>query len=114
MMWCGRLYFGERNHRNLAYIFNPEACRGAVPKAASQRLEHWRTFLGQYRFTVVHIPGVENNWGDFLSRMMPKQPVTSRRATAVYFDRSMDHPLPTKQAIRETQAVLLDQPEVET
>ena len=112
LLWQGVHIFCD--HRNLAYIFNPEACRGAVPKAASQRLEHWRTFLGQYRFTVVHIPGVENNWGDLLSRMRPKQPVTSLRATAVYFDRSMDHPLPTKQAIRETQAVLLDQPEVET
>lgn len=86
-----------------------------MSKAASQRLKHWRTFLRQYRFTIVHIPGAENNWGDLLSRFRPKQPATMPlRATAVFSDRSTDYPWPTKQTIRETQAMLLDQPGAET
>lgn len=32
------------DHRNLAYTFDPDACRGVVSKAASQRLEHWCLF----------------------------------------------------------------------
>lgn len=107
--WQGVQFFC--NHR----IFNPETCRGAVSKAESQRLEHWLTFLGQYRCTIVHIPVTESNWSDILLRFRTKQSVhMPLRVTAVFFDRSADHPLPTKQVIRETQAVLLDQPEVET
>lgn len=43
-----------------------------LSKATSQRLEHWRTFLGQYKFTIVHIPAADNNWGDLLSYLLPK------------------------------------------
>lgn len=32
-------------HHNLEYILDPEACKGVVAKATSQRLEHRRTFL---------------------------------------------------------------------
>lgn len=54
LLWGGVHIFD--GHRNLPSIFNPEACRGGVSKAVSQRREHWRTFLGQYRFTIVYIP----------------------------------------------------------
>lgn len=53
LLWWGVQLFGD--HRNLVFIFEPEACRGVV------RLEHWRTYLGQFKFTVVHIAGTNNN-----------------------------------------------------
>lgn len=37
-------------------------------------LAHWRKFLGQYRFAIVHIPGIDNKRGDLLSRWRMRQP----------------------------------------
>eukprot|EP00903_Cladosiphon_okamuranus_P021853 g20089.t1 len=45
------------DHRNLAYIFNPEACVSSVPKTTAQRLENWKAVLGQYDYTIQHIEG---------------------------------------------------------
>ena len=42
--WGSYIY----NHRNLTYIFNPEACVTSVTKAMAQRLENWKAVLGQY------------------------------------------------------------------
>ena len=40
LLWGGvRVY---NYYRNLAYIFEPEACVSLVPKNAAQRLESWR------------------------------------------------------------------------
>lgn len=38
-LWRGVKRF--RDHRNPAYIFNPEGCKGVVNKATSQLVEHW-------------------------------------------------------------------------
>ena len=71
------------DHRNLAYSFDPEACVTPVSKALAQRLEGWKCVLGQYRYTIGHIPGDRNSWGDLLSRWVsvPALPV---RAVAVF------------------------------
>lgn len=55
------------DHRNLAYIFSPEVCVTNLSKA-TQRLLHWRTYLGQFLYRVQHILDVDNHWGDSLSR----------------------------------------------
>ena len=52
-------------HRNLAYICGVNGV--PTSKAVSQRLEGWRVFLGQFPYTIVHIPGDENCWVDLLS-----------------------------------------------
>lgn len=107
LLWRGVSLFCD--YCNLAYIFNLEEFKGmVVSKTTSQRLEHWRTYLGQYRLTIVHIPFADNNWGGLLSRLRPKQGVTTPvRATAVFVNRSF-YTLPTKQSIWETQALLLE------
>ena len=46
-LWNGVHIFTD--HRNLAYIFYPEACVTSVSKALGQRLEGWKGVLGQYR-----------------------------------------------------------------
>ncbi|CAN0004061.1 unnamed protein product, partial [Sphacelaria rigidula] len=69
-------------HRNLAYIFNPEACVTSVSKALAQRLEGWKGVLGQYRYTICHISGERNAWGDLLSRWV-NIPTLPARAVAV-------------------------------
>ena len=80
-MWNGVHIFTD--HRNLAYIFGPEACVTSVSKAVAQRLEGWKCVLGQYRYTICHILGDRNAWGDLLSRWVsvPALPV---RAVAVF------------------------------
>ena len=48
LLWGGVHIFTD--HRNLKYIFNPEACVTSVTKAMAQRLENWKCVLGQYRY----------------------------------------------------------------
>ncbi|CAN0089669.1 unnamed protein product [Sphacelaria rigidula] len=61
LSWNGVHIFTD--HRNLAYIFNPEACVTSVSKVMAQRLEGWKG----YRYTICHISGERNAWGDLLS-----------------------------------------------
>ena len=48
------------DRRNLAYIFDPEACVSSVAKTTVQRLDQRKTVLGQYDYTIVHIAGDRN------------------------------------------------------
>ena len=56
--------------RNLQAVWSSPAM--AVPKkdsfrlALAQRLEGWKGALGHYRYTICHIPGDRNAWGDLL------------------------------------------------
>ena len=53
------------DHRNLAYICGTNGA--LTSKAVAQRLQGWRMFLGHLPYTMVHIPGDENCWGELLS-----------------------------------------------
>ena len=99
-MWNGVHIFTD--HRNLAYIFDPEACVTSVSKALAQRLEGWKCVLGQYRYTICHILGDRNAWGDLLSRWVsvPALPV---RAVAVFSPCDQDDSLPSKAVVRQAQ-----------
>lgn len=90
------------DHRNLAYIFDPEACVSSVAKTTAQRLNQWKAVLGQYEYTIVHIAGDRNCWGGFLSRWSTV-PSVSVRAPAVYAASEPNATLPSKQAIRDEQ-----------
>ena len=48
------------DHRNLAYIFHPNAAGASSSKTAAQRLQGWSSYLGQFKYTVVHIQGADN------------------------------------------------------
>ena len=67
--------------------------------AASRGLEG---VLGQYRYTICHIPGDRNAWGDLLSRWVsvPALPV---RAVAVFSPCDQDDSLPSKAVVRQAQ-----------
>ena len=54
------------DHRNLAYIFGSNG--PPTSKAVAQHLQGWCLFLGQFPYTIVHIPGDENCGGNLLSR----------------------------------------------
>ena len=90
------------DHRNLAYIFYPDACVSSVAKISTQRLNQWKAVLRQYDFTIVHIAGARNCWGDLLSRCVTA-PSVSVRSTAAYADSAPDETLPSKQVIRDAQ-----------
>ena len=38
----------------------------------AQRPQEWRVFFGQFSYTIVHILGDDNCWGDLLSRWVPR------------------------------------------
>ena len=110
LFWSGVKIFCD--YRNLAYTFSPGSCRTTVTKAATQRLEHWRTFLSQYLIEIVHISGEHNCWGDLLSRWRtltpetPEAPVPVKTA-AVFAMPKADYSLPTKDVIKARQMVLM-------
>ena len=58
LLWNGVHIY--THHRNLAYIFDPEACLSSVAKTTAQRLDQWKAVLGQYDYTIVHIAGDRN------------------------------------------------------
>ena len=96
-MWNGVHIFTD--HRNLAYIFDPEACVTSVSKALAQRLEGWKCVLGQYRYTICHILGDRNAWGDLLSRGV-NIPTLSLRSVTVFGPCEPDDSMPSKSVIR--------------
>ena len=100
LLWGGVHIFTD--HRNLTYIFNPEACVTSVTKAMAQRLENWKAVLGQYRYAIEHIPGERNCRGDLLSRWVkvPSVPVGS---VAVHSPCDADDSLPSVDVIRAAQ-----------
>ena len=57
-LWNGPHIYTD--HRNLAYIFDPEACVSSVAKTTVHRLDQWKAVLGQYDYTSVHIDGDRN------------------------------------------------------
>ena len=100
LLWDGVHIFTD--HRNLAYIFDPEACVSAVAKTTAQRLDQWKAVLGQYDYTIRHISGERNCWGDLLSRWV-SVPSVSVRAAAVYAPSEPDAAMPSKQVLRDAQ-----------
>ena len=100
LLWNGVHIFTD--HRNLGYIFNPEACVTSVSKALAHRLEGWKGVLGQYRYTICHIPGKRNAWGDLLSRWV-NIPTLPARAVSVYGPCEPDDSMPSKSAVRQAQ-----------
>lgn len=64
MLHAGVTNFGY--HRNLASMFAPTMLVAELSKIKVQRLLHWWTHLGRFRYKTVYIPGAENCWGNFL------------------------------------------------
>ncbi|CAM9790553.1 unnamed protein product, partial [Sphacelaria rigidula] len=100
LLWNGVHIFTD--HRNLAYIFNPEACVSSVSKALAQRLEGWKGVLGQYRYTICHISGERNACCDLLPRWV-YIPTLPARAVAVYGPCAPDDWMPSKSVVRQAQ-----------
>ena len=70
--------------------------------ALAQRLEGWKGVLGQYRYTICHIPGDRKAWGDLLSRWV-RVPALPVRAVAVFGPRDQDDSMPSKAVVRQAQ-----------
>ena len=58
------------DHRDLAYVFGANGT--PTSQAVAQRLQGWRVFLGQFPYTIVHLPGDENCWADLLPRCVTR------------------------------------------
>ena len=98
------------DHRNLAYICRP-AATGVTSKAAAQRLQGWSAYIGQFRYTIVHIPGARNSWGDLLSRWVrmgdgPSDENATVRCMPMLF--SHDDAFPTKRDVKQAQQAVVN------
>ena len=103
LLWGGVAILCD--NRKLAYIFG---ANGALTfKAVAQRPQGWRVFLGQFSYTIGHIPGDENCWGELLSRWVarPGGPTcvhVSVKYAEVLFAES--EKFPTKEIVRGVKA----------
>ncbi len=75
----GRSIHIYTDHRNLQYIWGGHP--STVSKAASQRLQNWKGILSTFEYTIEHIPGESNHWGDMLSRWLGED--VSKKVIAV-------------------------------
>lgn len=94
---AGCLYF-YCHQRNLACTFSTEAYirRNSVKGKGFSLLMS----LGQHQITMVHIPGIDNNLGNLLSRRRTRQPeILCARQVAVVFSVTgeADFPLPANE-----------------
>ena len=96
-------------------MFDPEACVTSVWKALAHRLEGWKGVLGQYRYTICHMPGDRNAWGDLMSRWV-RVPASPVRAVAVFGPCDQADSLPSKAVVRQAQqkALATDGTEVQS
>ena len=92
-----------------------DVCFEGLGAALAQRLEGWKCVLGQYRYTICHIPGDRNSWGDLLSRWVsvPALPV---RAVAGFSPCDQDDSMPSNAVVRQAQqkALATDGTEVQS
>ncbi|GMF60887.1 unnamed protein product [Phytophthora fragariaefolia] len=56
------------DHRNLVYIFNPNATDGSMQRYQADKLQRWAMAMTSYRYVIEHIRGDDNAWADMLSR----------------------------------------------
>ena len=87
----------------------------SVSKVLAQRPEGWKDVLDQYRYTICHIPGDRNAWGDLLSRWV-RVPALPARAVAVFGPCDQDDSMPSKAVVRQAQqkALATDGTEVQS
>jgi hypothetical protein len=55
------------DHRNLAFIFSNEPDTNQ-PRYLADKLARWAVALSSFRYTIKHVAGDDNVWGDLLSR----------------------------------------------
>ena len=116
LLWDGSNIFCD--HRNLAYIFNPQPWGVTLSKTASQRLAGWRACMSQFNYVIQHIPGEDNHGGDLLSRwrvLDSEGPLVRANVVAVVAPPTGDYQMPSNGEIKDRQdAVARGQVEVAT
>ncbi|KAH9092351.1 hypothetical protein LEN26_018494 [Aphanomyces euteiches] len=55
------------DHRNLKFIFSPEPSP-STPRYVADKLARWAVTMSAFNYTIEHVPGENNVWGDLLSR----------------------------------------------
>jgi hypothetical protein len=56
------------DHRNLTYIFNPQAAAADGRKQAAERLERWQVLMRAFYYQIHHVAGDDNTVADMISR----------------------------------------------
>ncbi|KAH9094099.1 hypothetical protein Ae201684P_016714 [Aphanomyces euteiches] len=56
------------DHRNLLYIFNPRGYNSGMARYQAHKLQRWAMVMATFPYTLEHVAGEANVWGDLLSR----------------------------------------------
>jgi hypothetical protein len=63
------------DHHNLLYVFNPNGTHGSHSAHSAAKLIRWALRLSSYRYTIEHVPGIDNVWSDMLTRWAAPPPI---------------------------------------
>jgi hypothetical protein len=56
------------DHRNLTYIYDPKSVDSGIQKYRADKLQRWAVVMSTFQYTIQHVAGEDNVWGDLLSR----------------------------------------------
>ena len=56
------------DHRSLQFIFVTRSVDNAITRYRADKLQRWSMVLQAFRYTLDHVAGSENVWGELLSR----------------------------------------------
>lgn len=70
------------DHRNYLCMFDPTAFDSNMAKYQIDNLQRWAMVLSMFRYTIEHIPGDDNVWGDLLSQRGFVELIPSQTASA--------------------------------
>ena len=103
------------DHRNLIYIFNPLATDANMARYQVDKLQRWAMTLTTFTYSIQHVAGESNVWGDLLSRWGAEKPDVNEvtvRALAVVKRVSplgdAEFQFPSEGEIRDVQRAAFD------
>lgn len=92
-----------RNLGDLARISHPTATGAPPSKIATQRPQGWRSYLGQFRYVIIHLTGKDNLWADTLFRWVTARTCSSTPSATEWvvqmFDRAQAD-VPSMEVVR--------------
>lgn len=80
------------DHRNLLFVYNPEALEPALGRRVIMKVQRWALYLSRFAYTIEHIAGEENVMADIMNRWYSGyrgQPKSIKRISNLILERDM-------------------------
>lgn len=101
------------DHRNLLFVYNPEALEPALGRHVVTKVQRWALYLSRFSYTIEHIVGTRNTMADVMTRWLNGyrgRPMAAKRISHLIMDRDLvETPLgdkfiwPSDEMIRKSQ-----------